>query len=69
MALRISGLSKTYPNGVRALKDLNGREFLVLGLLAAAVLLVGLWPAPLLDVMRATTQHLAEQLLVSKITP
>jgi NADH-quinone oxidoreductase subunit M len=54
---------------VRALKDLNGREFLVLGLLAAAVLLVGLWPAPLLDVMRATTQHLAEQLLVSKIVP
>ena len=54
---------------VRALKDLNGREFLVLGLLAAAVLLIGLWPAPLLDVMRATTQHLAEQLLVSKIVP
>jgi NADH-quinone oxidoreductase subunit M len=54
---------------VRALKDLNGREFLVLGLLAAAVLLVGVWPAPLLDVMRATTQHLAEQLLVSKIVP
>jgi NADH-quinone oxidoreductase subunit M len=38
---------------VAALKDLNGREFLVLGVLAAAVLLVGLWPAPLLDVMRA----------------
>jgi len=54
---------------VAALEDLNGREFLVLGLLAAAVLLVGLWPAPLLDVMRATTQHLAEQLLVSKIAP
>ena len=32
---------------VAALTDLNGREFLVLGLLAAAVLLVGLWPAPL----------------------
>jgi len=31
---------------VAALKDLNGREFLVLGLLALAVLLVGLWPAP-----------------------
>jgi NADH-quinone oxidoreductase subunit M len=54
---------------VAALKDLNGREFLVLGLLAAAVLLVGLWPAPLLDVMRATTQHLAQHLLVSKIAP
>ncbi|HTV97650.1 MAG TPA: NADH-quinone oxidoreductase subunit M [Steroidobacteraceae bacterium] len=54
---------------VRALKDLNGREFLVLGLLAAAVLLVGVWPAPLLDVMRATMQHLSEQLLMSKIVP
>jgi NADH-quinone oxidoreductase subunit M len=54
---------------VAALKDLNGREFLVLGVLAAAVLLVGLWPAPLLDVMRASTQNLAQQLLVSKIVP
>jgi NADH-quinone oxidoreductase subunit M len=54
---------------VAALKDLNGREFLVLGILAAAVLLVGLWPAPLLDVMRASTLHLAQQLLVSKIVP
>jgi NADH-quinone oxidoreductase subunit M len=54
---------------VAALKDLNGREFLVLGALAVAVLLVGLWPAPLLDVMRATTQHLAEQLLISKVAP
>jgi NADH-quinone oxidoreductase subunit M len=54
---------------VAALSDLNGREFLVLGMLALAVLLVGLWPAPLLDVMRASTQHLAEQLLFSKIAP
>jgi len=54
---------------VAALKDLNGREFLVLGVLAASVLLVGLWPAPLLDVMRATTAQLAQQLLVSKIVP
>jgi NADH-quinone oxidoreductase subunit M len=54
---------------VAALTDLNGREFLVLGSLAAAVLLVGLWPAPLLDAMRASTLHLAQQLLVSKIAP
>ncbi|MDP9009706.1 MAG: NADH-quinone oxidoreductase subunit M [Pseudomonadota bacterium] len=54
---------------VAALSDLNGREFLVLGVLAIAVLLVGLWPAPLLDVMRASTQHLAEQLLFSKVAP
>ncbi len=54
---------------VAALTDLNGREFLVLGALAAGVLLVGLWPAPMLDAMRATTAHLAQQLLVSKIGP
>jgi NADH-quinone oxidoreductase subunit M len=54
---------------VAALSDIDAREFLVLGALAAAVLLVGIWPAPLLDVMRATMQHLAEQLLVSKIGP
>jgi NADH-quinone oxidoreductase subunit M len=54
---------------VAALKDLNGREFLVLGILAISVLVVGLWPAPLLDVLRSSTQHLAEQLLLSKIAP
>jgi NADH-quinone oxidoreductase subunit M len=54
---------------VAALKDLNGREFLVLGLLAVAVILFGVWPAPLLDVMRASTDHLAQQLLMSKIVP
>jgi NADH-quinone oxidoreductase subunit M len=54
---------------VRELKDLNRREFLVLSLLAVAVLIVGVWPAPLLDHMRATTQHLSEQLLMSKIAP
>jgi len=54
---------------VAAMKDLDGREFFVLSALAAAVLLFGLWPAPLLDVMHATTHHLAETLLVSKIVP
>jgi NADH-quinone oxidoreductase subunit M len=54
---------------VAALADLSGREFFVLSVLAVAVLTFGLWPAPLLDVMSATTQHLAQQLLVSKIVP
>jgi NADH-quinone oxidoreductase subunit M len=54
---------------VAALKDLDGREYLVLGALAAAVLLIGLWPAPLLDATRVSMQHLAQQLLVSKIAP
>ncbi len=30
--------------GVAGMQDLNAREFLVLGLLAAGVLLLGLWP-------------------------
>jgi NADH-quinone oxidoreductase subunit M len=52
---------------VAQLKDLNGREFLVLGVLAVAVLLLGLWPAPLLDVMRPTIEHLVGQMMVSKV--
>jgi NADH-quinone oxidoreductase subunit M len=54
---------------VRELTDINGREFLILGVLAVAVLAVGLWPAPVLDAMRVTTQHLAQQILVSKVVP
>jgi NADH-quinone oxidoreductase subunit M len=52
---------------VARLEDLNGREFVVLGLLALAVLALGLWPAPLLDVMRPATEQLVEQMMVTKI--
>jgi NADH-quinone oxidoreductase subunit M len=52
---------------VAALQDLNGREFLVLGVLAAGVLLLGLWPAPLLDVMRPTIEQLVQQMMVTKL--
>ena len=52
---------------VAALKDLDGREFLVLGVLAAGVLLLGLWPAPLLDVMRPTIEQLVQQMMVTKL--
>jgi NADH-quinone oxidoreductase subunit M len=54
---------------VAALKDIDGREFLVLGVLAVAVLSLGLYPAPLLDVLRASTQQLAAQLLLTKLGP
>jgi len=52
---------------VAALADLNGREFVVLGALAAAVLLVGVWPAPLLKVMQPTIHHLVSQALATKL--
>jgi NADH-quinone oxidoreductase subunit M len=54
-------------DGVASLKDLNAREFIVLATLAVAVLFVGLWPAPLLEVMRPTLEFLVQQLMVSKV--
>jgi NADH-quinone oxidoreductase subunit M len=51
---------------VAALQDLNRREFIVLGVLAVAVLLVGLWPAPLIDMMNTTIERLVEQAGQSK---
>jgi NADH-quinone oxidoreductase subunit M len=54
---------------VAKLLDLDAREFALLGVLAVAVVGVGVWPAPLLHIMTATTQHLAQQVLVSKIGP
>jgi len=53
---------------VAELQDLNYREFFILGLLAVAVLIVGLWPAPLLEVMQATVQHLVQQIAASKLS-
>ena len=54
-------------DGVATLDDLNAREFLILGVLAVAVLLLGIWPAPLLELMQASVQHLVEQIVTSKL--
>jgi NADH-quinone oxidoreductase subunit M len=52
---------------VAALKDLNGREFIILATLAVAVLVVGIWPAPLLKMMQPTIHHLVDQAIATKI--
>ena len=52
---------------VAALQDLNVQEFLVLGSLAVLTLLMGVWPAPFLDIVHASVQHLLTQVAVSKI--
>jgi len=52
---------------VAALQDVNKREILVLGTLAVAVLILGLWPAPLIEVMEPSIQHLVEHVQVSKL--
>jgi len=52
---------------VATLEDLNGREFFVLAVLAVGVLLLGLWPAPLLEIMQVSVRHLVEQIVTSKL--
>jgi NADH-quinone oxidoreductase subunit M len=50
-------------NQVSLLSDLAINERIVFVLLAGAILLFGVWPNPLLNVMRASSQHLATQLV------
>lgn len=54
-------------DSVGELTDLNSREFVVLAILAASVLLVGLWPAPLVDMMNTTIEQLVQQISQSKL--
>ena len=52
---------------VRALGDINVREFLMLALLAIAVLWMGLHPKPITDVMDASVTKLIQQASASKL--
>jgi NADH-quinone oxidoreductase subunit M len=52
---------------VAELKDINRREALILGVLAVAVLLVGLWPAPLVDLMHSSVTDLLAHISQSKL--
>jgi len=52
---------------VRQLTDINPREFLMLGILAAAVLYMGIHPKPFTDVMNASVDNFLKQVAVSKL--
>jgi NADH-quinone oxidoreductase subunit M len=54
-------------NDVGTLDDIGAREALVLGTLAVAVLLVGLWPGPLVDLMHASVDQLLQHIQQSKL--
>jgi NADH-quinone oxidoreductase subunit M len=54
-------------DNVAQLQDLNSREFIVLSILAASVLLLGLWPAPLVDMMNTSIEQLLAQVAQSKL--
>ena len=52
---------------VKELTDINGREFLVMSLLAVAVLAMGLYPKPFTDVMDASVANLLQHVSQSKL--
>lgn len=53
--------------GVAELSDITPREVLVLGLLAAVVLVFGIFPAPLTDVMQTTVNGLLQHVAQGKL--
>ncbi|MGD8484056.1 MAG: NADH-quinone oxidoreductase subunit M [Thioalkalispiraceae bacterium] len=54
-------------DNVAKLQDINKREFLFLTILAVMVLLFGVWPAPLIDVMDASVANLIQHMMQSKL--
>ena len=54
-------------DNVKHLKDINSRETFILSMLAIAVLVFGMYPAPLFDAMHPTLEHLFEQMLQTKV--
>ncbi len=54
-------------DNVKALTDLNTRELIIMSILAVAVLALGLYPAPLVDVMHVSVDNLLQHVAESKI--
>ena len=54
-------------DNVADLDDINIREFIVLIMLAGAVLLFGLWPYPLVEMMHPAIENLLEHITQSKL--
>ncbi len=52
---------------VAGLTDATPREIVFLAALAVAVLVMGLWPYPFLDVIHASVEHLLQQVSISKL--
>ena len=53
--------------GVASLNDVNFREAVVLAIIAVFVLGLGLWPAPLIDLMSPTVDNLVAHITQSKL--
>ena len=66
MAKRVI-FGKVTNHHVAALVDVNGREFFMLGMLAIAVLYMGLYPAPFTDTMQTSVADLLAHVAKSKL--
>jgi NADH-quinone oxidoreductase subunit M len=51
---------------VAGLSDIGAREYFMLAILAVAVLLVGLWPAPITEVLHSSVNNLLQHIAVPK---
>ena len=58
---------KVVNEAVTTMQDINKREFFFLAVLAFTVLLFGVWPAPLVEVMDATVANLLQHVMQSKL--
>jgi NADH-quinone oxidoreductase subunit M len=56
-------------DNVRALTDINSREFVMLALLAVATLYMGVYPKPFTDVMHQSVTQLLTHVSQSKLSP
>ena len=54
-------------DAVNTLSDINGREFGILALLALAVIAMGVYPQPVIEIMHVSIEHLMQQALTSKL--
>ncbi len=52
---------------IETLSDINAREFLILAILGLAVLTMGLYPQPIIEIIHASIDHLLNQALASKL--
>ena len=66
MAKRVI-FGKVANHHVAELKDINAREFLMLGILALAVLAMGLYPAPFTDTMQTSVADLLAHVAQTKL--
>lgn len=66
MVKRVAYGEITNPH-VREMTDLNPREFAMLGVLAIAVLFMGIYPKPFTDVMHVSVEALLQHVAVSKL--